>query len=298
MENSMANEEVMQELLKLLKANNMQREASDTFEICSYIDSLQQKLSEMKEELSNVQTQLTEMQNNTFANKLKTQLSKSATRISAAYTTIKTDLFVVKEGIKSKAGEIVGAFKNEGKAALNKVYEIFNVKEKLVAICEHVKESQEEVAHSLDKINAFSSGMSEASHMFKNTFREVFDKQAKDYSEIERKIKLSNIIKKPWQAKAKILAGMEKRLDGTIDKITSINHDEELNNMIKLYDKMESKIASDMKMQAGVQAVVEEPRLEYGSDVFEKYMAENPNAIAESKGKADRWAGKVNERSR
>ena len=91
-------------------------------------------------------------------------------------------------------------------------------------------------------------------------------------------------------------AGIEKRLDGTIDKITSINHDVELSNMIKLYDRLESKIASDMEIQAGVQAVVAETELEYGLDLFEKYMTENPNAIAESKEKADRWAGKVSEK--
>lgn len=295
MENTMTNDEVMKELIKLLKTNNMQREANDTFEICTYIDSLQQKLTEMKEELSNVQIQLTEMQNNTFANKLKAQLTKSGTKISSAYMTIKTDLFVVRESIKSKAGEIVSEFKKKGKAALNRVYEIFNVKEKLVAMREHVKESQEEVTHSLDKIDAFSAGMSEASHIFKNTFREAFGKQAKDYSQIEKKLKAADVFIKPWEAKAKVLTGMEKRLDGAIDKVTGINHDVELNKMIKLYDRLESKIASDRETQTSVQAVVAEPGQEYGADAFEKYMTENPNVVAQSKEKADRWAGKVSE---
>lgn len=31
--------------------------------------------------------------------------------------------------------------------------------------------------------------MSEASHIFKNTFRELFGKKAKDYSEIDKRIK-------------------------------------------------------------------------------------------------------------
>lgn len=295
MENSMTNEEVMQELLKLLKANNMKREASDTFEICSYIDSLQQKLNEMKVELSNVQNQLMEMQNNTFTNKLKEQLTRSAGKINKAYTIIKTDIFVIKESIKSKAGKIIGEFKKKGKSALNKVYEIFNVKEKLVKMREHIKESQEEVVHSLDKIAAFSEGMSEASHIFKNTFRAAFNKQAKDYSKIEKIIKMSDVIRKPWEAKATILAVMEKRLDAAIDKVTGINHDVELNDMIKLYDRLETKIANDRELQAGTPAVVAEQEQEYGADAFEKYMAVNPNTIAESMEKADRWAGKVSE---
>ncbi len=88
---------------------------------------------------------------------------------------------------------------------------------------------------------------------------------------------------------------MEKRLDGDIDKVTGINHDVELNKMIKLYDRLESKIASDRETQTSVQAVVAEPEQEYGADAFEKYMVENSNIVVQSKEKADRWAGKVSE---
>lgn len=171
------------------------------------------------------------------------------------------------------------------------------MKNKLVSMRAHIKESQEEVAHSIEKIDAFSAGMSETSHLFKNTFREVFGRKAKDYSKKEKRIQMSSVLKKPWQAKARILEGLEKKLDTAIDNVTSVNHDVELNNMIKLCDRLENRIAN----AKGPMVMVAEPEVEYGADAYERYMSNNHNMSIESKNKADRIAGKeieVNEKKR
>lgn len=290
MENTMTNDEVMQELLKILKQNSIKKEASDIFEICNYIDSLQGKIEEMQDEISNLELQLKEMQNDTMLNKLREEMSKAQTKVADTYTQIRKEFFIVKESIKSKALEITNEFKKKGRAALGKIYEIFNVKDKLVKIRTHVKESQEEISHTLDKIEVFSAGMSEASHIFKNTFREALDKQAKDYSEIEKKIKMSDVFKKPWRAKQKILEGMEKVLDGAIDKVTVVQKEVELNSMLKVYDRLESKSSSARE----VMPMVAETEPLYGADEFEKYM-ESHNSTFESKEKDDRIVGKISE---
>ena len=44
MESTMINDEVMQELITLLRENNMKCETNDTFDICNYIDGLQDKI--------------------------------------------------------------------------------------------------------------------------------------------------------------------------------------------------------------------------------------------------------------
>lgn len=106
---------------------------------------------------------------------------------------------------------------------------------------------------------------------------------------------MSELFKKPWMAKQSILESMEKRIDRAIVKVDSLHKEAELNNMLKLYDRLESRIASDGETQTGVPAVVAEPEQEYGADAFEKYMVENSNIVAQSKEKADRWAGKVSE---
>lgn len=46
-------DEMIMELLELLKQNSMPQEANHTFEFCAYIDSLGKKLDTMTEELTN-----------------------------------------------------------------------------------------------------------------------------------------------------------------------------------------------------------------------------------------------------
>ena len=60
------NEEVIRELLELLKKNAMKEQANDVFEICSYVDGLEKKIDSMTEELTNMQNQIKEMQEDTL----------------------------------------------------------------------------------------------------------------------------------------------------------------------------------------------------------------------------------------
>ena len=59
---TLTNEEVIRELLDLLKKNAMKEQANDVFEICSYVDGLEKKIDSMTEELTNMQKQIKEMQ--------------------------------------------------------------------------------------------------------------------------------------------------------------------------------------------------------------------------------------------
>ena len=66
---TLTNEEVIRELLELLKKNAMKEQANDVFEICSYVDGLEKKIDSMTEELTNMQNQIKEMQEDTLVNK-------------------------------------------------------------------------------------------------------------------------------------------------------------------------------------------------------------------------------------
>ena len=59
---TLTNEEVVRELLELLKKNAMKEQANDVFEICSYVDGLEKKIDSMTEELTSMQNQIKEMQ--------------------------------------------------------------------------------------------------------------------------------------------------------------------------------------------------------------------------------------------
>ena len=72
---TLTNEEVIRELLELLKKNAMKEQANDVFEICSYVDGLEKKIDSMTEELTNMQNQIKEMQEDTLVNNAKKGLT-------------------------------------------------------------------------------------------------------------------------------------------------------------------------------------------------------------------------------
>lgn len=263
-EKTLTNDELIQQLLELLKKNSMKSEANDVFEICSYVDSLEKKLNVMTEELFNVKQQLKDMQEDTILNNLKKEIQDASERLQVRCNAIKEQLFVVKDNIKFMAADIVSEAKKKGKAALNKVTEFFGVKDKLIGIRNYVQETQREVANTVAKIDAFGVGMREANQKIANTFRTFADKGEVDYSQKEKMVSKTEIIKKPWITKQKILEGMEVRLDAAIDKIKNLSRDVEINQMMRMYDEQ-----MDKPHEKSAVAMVAEPDYQYGADAFE-----------------------------
>ena len=259
-------EEMIMELLELLKQNSMPQEANHTFELCAYIDSLEKKLDAMTEELTYVKQHLKDMQEDTVLNNLKAQVQAASERLQERYNMIKEQLFVVKDNIRSKASDIVVEAKKKGKAALNKISELFDVKDKLMGIRAHVKESQKDVSATIAKIDAFGSGMREANQKIANTFRTFADKETVDYSHSEKKWSKTEMVKKPWIAKQKILEAMELRLDAAIDKTENLARDVEIDHMMKKFDSLMEKAHTEK-----VVSMVAEPESQYGAEVFEDY---------------------------
>ena len=70
-EKTLTNEEIIRELLDLLKKNTMKEQANDVFEICTYVDGLEKKIVSMTEELTSMQDQIKKMQEDTLINNAK-----------------------------------------------------------------------------------------------------------------------------------------------------------------------------------------------------------------------------------
>ena len=106
---TLTNEEVVRELLELLKKNAMKEQANDVFEICSYVDGLEKKIDSMTEELTSMQNQIKEMQEDTLVN-------------NARCEQIKSQVSEVKAQVKSTAKNIVDEAKAKGRSALYRVW--------------------------------------------------------------------------------------------------------------------------------------------------------------------------------
>ena len=260
-------DEIIQELMDILKQNNMQSQSNEVFEICSYVDGLEKKLDSVTEEVTKVRDQIKEMQEDTLMNNLKKSVSESVDRLEKRCAIIKEQIFELKTDIATKATQIVNEVKRKGKAALNKVSEFFGIKEKLVAVRTNVKEAQKEADVTIAKIDAFGKGMREANHQIANTFRTFADKETVDYSAKEKKFSKTELFKKPWEVKKKLFANMELRLDAAIDKVDHLSKDVEIGKMMKQYDELMEESHERQNF-----SLVAEPRAAYGADVFDKLM--------------------------
>ena len=264
-------EKNLMELLDLLRKNNMQEAANNIFEIAAYVDVMEKKMDSVLEELVTVKDQLHKMEEREAEKGLKQTVKRAVNKLEQDCKAMKEKLFEVKTEIKAKAGEIVTAAKQKGKAALNKVAEFLGIKKKLEGIRQNVQESIADVDKSIGKIDAFGRGMREAGQKIANTFRTFADKPEKEYG--EKKFSKTELIKKPFQAKRKLLSGILNCADAAIAKTEQLAADVRQYQM----DKAERETGSVVNMDAANPmelARVAEPEFQYGAEAFEVYQQE------------------------
>ena len=213
-------EKNLMELLDLLRKNNMKEVANSIFEMAAYVDVMEKKMDSVLEELVTVKNQLHKMEEREAEKGLKQSLKRAVNKLEQDCKAMKEKLFEVKAEIKAKAGEIVTAAKQKGKAALNRVAEFLGIKKKLEGIRQNVQESIADVDKSIGKIDAFGTGMREAGQKIANTFRTFADKPEKEYG--KKKFSKTELIKKPFQAKRKLLSGILNCADAAIEKQSSL----------------------------------------------------------------------------
>ena len=273
-------EKNLMELLDLLRKNNMKEAANSIFEMAAYVDVMEKKMDSVLEELVTVKDQLHKMEEREAEKGLKQTLKRAVNKLEQDCNAMKEKLFEVKAEIKAKAGGIVTAAKQKGKAALNKVAEFLVIKKKLEGIRQNVQESIADVDKSIGKIDAFGTGMREAGQKIANTFRTFADKPEKEYG--EKKFSKTELIKKPFQAKRKLLSGILNCADAAIEKT------ERLATEVKQYhtDKAERETAGVVSMETVSPmelAKVAEHEFQYGAEAFEAHQKGTEKAMTNDK---------------
>ena len=273
-------EQNLMELMELLRKNNMKEAANSIFEMAAYVDVMEKKMDSVLEELGTVKKQLHKMEEREAEKGLKQTLKRAVSKLEQDCKAMKEKLFEVKTEIKAKAGEIVTAVKQKGKTALNKVSEFLGIKKKLQNIRQSVQESIADVDKSIGKIEAFGKGMREAGQKIANSFRTFADKPEKEYG--EKKFSKTELIKKPFQAKRKLLCGILNCADAAIEKTEQLAAD------VKQYqtDKAEREKGSVGSMEAvnpAELARVAEPEFQYGAEAFEAHQQQAEKAADKDK---------------
>ena len=219
---TLTNEEVIRELLELLKKNAMKEQANDVFEICSYVDGLEKKIDSMTEELTNMQNQIKEMQEDTLVNNAKKALSEARERLNTRCKQIKSQVWEVKEQVSSTAKSIVEEAKAKGRAALYRVSEFLGIKKRLLDIRENVRGAIKTTDKDIAKTGLLAKEFREAGQTVANAFRTFADKPEVDYSQKEQKHPITKVVLAPMKSVKKMLVSMKLHLDASIDKLDNL----------------------------------------------------------------------------
>ena len=274
---TLTNEEVIRELLELLKKNAMKEQANDVFEICSYVDGLEKKIDSMTEELTNMQNQIKEMQEDTLINNAKKSLSEAQERLNARCEQIKSQLSEVKEQVKSTAKSIVDEAKEKGRSVLYRVSEFLGIKKRILDIRENVRGAIKTTDKDIAKTALLAKEFREAGQTAANAFRTFADKPEIDYSQKEQKHPITKAVLAPMKAVKKMLVSMELHLDASIDKLDNLamnvklDKEKDMENM-KKQEQTEPERAEADRVEAEVvySPMVAEPQeYQYNADAFE-----------------------------
>lgn len=265
----MTNDRMIKELIALLNRNQWKEAANHVFEMAAYIDVMEQKMDAVMEELVQVRKQLAEIENRQERKVIREALSDAVEKLEQQCRKMKQQLFEVKTEIKTKAAEIVTAVKEKGKAALDKVSEFLGIREKLHNIRRNVQESIAEVDKSIQKIDAFGIGIRETGHKLANTFRTFADKPEKEYG--EKRFSKTELVKKPFQAKRKLLSDILNYTDSAIEKAEKLASDVRQQRMDKRkHERKDPEEEKVISLAANIK--VAEPEYQYGAEVFETYQ--------------------------
>ena len=274
---TLTNEEVIRELLDLLKKNAMKEQANDVFEICSYVDGLEKKIDSMTEELTNMQNQIKEMQEDTLVNNAKKALSEAQERLNTRCEQIKSQVLEVKAQVKSTAKSIIEEAKAKGRTALYRMSEFLGIKKRLLDIRENVRGTIKTTDKDIAKTALLAKGFREAGQTAANAFRTFADKPEVDYSQKEQKHFITKTVLAPMKAVKKMLVSMELHLDASIDKLDNLAMNVQLDKEkymenAKNLKQTEPERAEAERVEAEVvySPMVTEPQeYQYNADAFE-----------------------------
>lgn len=263
----LTNDQQVMELIKLLNQNNLKAAANNIFEMAAYVDVMEKKMDSVIQELAFVKDQLYRMEERNAEKGLKQTVQRAVDKLEQGYHAVKEKISGVKSDIKQKAGEIAAAFWQKGKEVLNKTAEFFGIKEKLQDIRQKVQNTITEVDKTIAKIDAFGTGMREAGQKIANAFRALADKPEKEYG--EKKFSKTEMIKKIFLAKRKLLSGVLKFTDAAIEKAEQLAAD------VKQY-QTDQKTEREKGIGTRTESIITilsaaESGYQYGAEAYEAY---------------------------
>ena len=270
---TMTKDQIIVELMELLKQNSREKQANEIYELSAYVESLENKLDAMTSEFMRMSKELSELKMLNASPTIRESLVVSMQKANSRIHDMRERITEIKTDMRERANEICVEFKKKGKEAFNKVSEFFGIKEKLETMRDNLREGIKETENTLARIEGFEEGIKTANHQLVNSFRVLAGKEAKkNENEVYFKND-SSLMRKPWEWQRKVYQSMVQSLDKSIEKVDKLSADVQVQKMMRKWDEIYDKSHDEMALGAsGDTALVSEKGHKYGADQFEEYM--------------------------
>lgn len=270
---TMTKDQIIMELMELLKQNNREKQSDEIYELSAYVESLENKLDAMTSEFMRMSKELSELKMLNASPTIRESLVVSMQKANSRIHDMREGISEIKTDMRERANEICVEFKKKGKEAFNKVSEFFGIKEKLETMRDNLREGIKETENTLARIEGFEEGIKAANHQLANSFRVLAGKETKiNENEVYFKND-SSIMRKPWEWQRKVYQSMVQSLNKSIEKVDALSTDVQVQKMMRQWDELYDKSHDEMALGTSEDiALVSEKGHEYGADKFEEYM--------------------------
>ena len=277
---TMTKDQIIVELMELLKQNSREKQANEIYELSAYVESLENKLDVMTSEYVRMSKELSKLKMLNASPTIREPLVVSMQKANSRIRDMRERITEIKTDMRRSAGAICVEFKKKGKEALNKVSEFFGIKEKLETMRDSLREGIKETESTLARIEGFEEGIKAANHQLANSFRVLAGKDAKkNENEVYFKND-SSLMRKPWEWQRKVYQSMVQSLNKSIEKVDALSTDVQVQKMRRQWGEIYSKSHDEMAFDKQDNIVlVSEKGHEYGADKFEEYLEKQEKHI-------------------
>lgn len=212
---SMKDDPVIKEYLDALFQGGKMKEVNETKELLDYLDTMEQKFTELIDEVASLKETIQTLQNP----ETRTRLSVVTDKLDHALKHAKELLNDTKDNFKAAVKQSLYDFKSKGKHAVIKTVDTLHVKQAL----QHIGRS---LAFTNGVVEAFNGKVSEITaqsrnikHNFKNIGRIMLGKNVKPYSDDIQKL---NILQRAGTSMFHKIEGLHQKTVSAYKKLDNM----------------------------------------------------------------------------
>lgn len=240
----------VEELMKILMAANMLQERQQIDLLVSHIAETEKNHAAVMQELADIKEQL----NVLLSRSAETSSTSSSKEILSGFIEQAKNIVAeqgqklqnIKRDINQKAQHVVQNFKNIGIRALNNVCGFLGVQEKLVAMRDQARSSEQDMKNAVEKLDAVERELSGAASHIKNTVRLVSGKEmsitenAMNDQADKKRVSLFQMLRNHFKKRQNVYAKRAEKLSGSIEKCRAL---EQKASVLKKLSENKDKMA-------------------------------------------------------